>query len=68
MSEDAILDLLGSKRPSATAASQPVDPALSNSQSGIELKKTCERCNREISAGSHICPICHAYIANLDDF
>jgi len=68
MSENAILDLLGSKKPSATAVSESIDPALANSQSGIELKKTCERCHREISVGSHICPICHTYIANLHDF
>ena len=31
-------------------------------------KKSCERCNQEVSAGSHICPHCHTYIANLSDF
>ena len=31
-------------------------------------KKICYKCNQEISAGIHICPYCHTYIANLNDF
>ena len=30
--------------------------------------RTCDRCNKEISAGAHICPYCRTYIANLRDF
>ena len=31
-------------------------------------KKCCDRCNQEITVGTHICPHCHTYIANLKDF
>lgn len=31
-------------------------------------KKSCEKCNREILATTHICPFCHTYIAGLTDF
>lgn len=30
-------------------------------------KKICTKCNREISAGFHICPFCRTYVANLSD-
>ena len=30
-------------------------------------KKICTSCRREISAGTHICPFCRTYIANLSD-
>jgi hypothetical protein len=30
-------------------------------------KKTCTSCRREISSGTHICPFCRTYIANLSD-
>jgi hypothetical protein len=31
-------------------------------------KKSCEKCNEEILAGTHICPFCHTYVAKLADF
>ena len=72
MSEDTILDIVGKQHPSASAMPEHFDSAVATSQSGIlgqgGLRKTCERCNKEISAGSHICPYCHTYIANLSDF
>lgn len=30
-------------------------------------KKSCTSCHREISSGTHICPFCRTYIANLND-
>lgn len=34
----------------------------------ITPKKACIRCRREIDLGTHICPHCHTYIANVADF
>jgi hypothetical protein len=68
MSEDTIMTILGKHSPSAGTTSDRFDPSDPGSQSGIGLKKTCERCNKEISSGSHICPYCRTYIANLRDF
>lgn len=72
MSEDAILDLLGR---------EPSPPRVDTSSSGIMLipsdsgvygqakpQKACNRCNREVPAGTHICPYCRTYIANVNDF
>jgi hypothetical protein len=47
--------------------------SLSSGPSGKNLqgsppKKSCHKCHREIQAGTHICPHCHTYIANLGDF
>jgi len=73
VSEDAILDILGRQ-----ASAPPADTAtyLELSDTGRLTgvhergtpKKSCNKCNEEISAGTHICPYCHTYIANLDDF
>jgi hypothetical protein len=72
MSEDAIMDLLGIQSTSDRAAAENSGVMLASSDSGIYAqvgaKKTCSRCNREISTGAHICPHCHTYIANLADF
>jgi hypothetical protein len=68
MSEDTIMTILGNGSPSTKVASDRFDPSDPGSQSGIGLKKTCERCNKEVSTGSHICPYCRTYIANLRDF
>ena len=72
MSEDAILDLLGKQKPAARAAAEESGVALATSDSGIysqtSAKKPCNRCSREVSIGTHICPYCHTYIANLTDF
>ena len=74
VSEDVILDYLGSSQPSAS----------DTSTSGINLQETklhrpektraetpwkcCVNCNRDIPSKSHICPYCHTYIADLGDF
>jgi hypothetical protein len=72
MSEDAILDLLGPQGPSTRASMEESGVFLATSDSGIygtpAGKKPCNRCNREVSIGTHICPYCHTYIANLSDF
>jgi hypothetical protein len=72
MSEDAILDLLGKQSPAAVATATSCEEYESTSPSGIHgkstPKKSCDRCNQEVSAGTHICPYCHTYIANLSDF
>jgi hypothetical protein len=71
-SEDAILGVL------ATPGPRPRhDPGHNGDHSpGIHSgaedvhstpKKSCARCNREIEAGTHICPYCHTYIAGLAD-
>lgn len=68
MSEDAILSLLGNcDVPKETVSRGSIAPDA-GSQSGIGLKKNCDRCGKEISAAAHICPYCHTYIANLRDF
>jgi hypothetical protein len=71
MSEDAILDLLGKQSPSTRAATEESGVFLATSDSGIygqSAKKPCNRCSREVSVGTHICPYCHTYIANINDF
>jgi hypothetical protein len=72
MSEDAILDLLGMRSPPTRAAHEESGIFLATSDSGVYgqplAKKTCNRCSREVSTGTHICPYCHTYIANLTDF
>ncbi len=70
MSEDAIMDLLGKQSP--VTDHNPSEVFGNSSLSGIHgnstPKKNCNRCNQEVSAGTHICPYCHTYIANLNDF
>ena len=68
MSEDTIMTILGKQATSTQVVSDRFDPSDPGSQSGIGLKKTCDRCNKEVSSGSHICPYCRTYIANLRDF
>jgi hypothetical protein len=72
MSEDAIIDLLGKQGPTARAAHEESGVSLATSDSGVYgqplAKKNCNRCSREVSANAHICPYCHTYIANLNDF
>ena len=36
-------------------------------ESSATPKKICSSCRREISVGTHICPFCRTYIANLND-
>jgi hypothetical protein len=72
MTEDAILDLLGDIGPSSRSAAGESGIFLSTSDSGVYgqplAKKTCNRCSREVTTGTHICPYCHTYIASLADF
>lgn len=73
-SEDAILNILGPHVPSPAPhaagrqASEIGDPASPGGRRAAPPKKSCHKCNREISAAIHICPFCHTYIAELDDF
>jgi hypothetical protein len=72
ISEDVILGLLGKQSPSERAAAESSGVLLATSESGIHRlpfpKKTCSRCSEEVTVGTHICPHCHTYIANLSDF
>ena len=73
VSEDAILDILGPQTPAPLAdTATHYDLSDTTPLSGVHErgtpKKSCNKCNEEISAGTHICPYCHTYIANLDDF
>jgi hypothetical protein len=73
VSEDAILDILGpqTNTPQADTATyyemSDTTPLLAGHERGTP-KKSCYKCNLEISSGTHICPHCHTYIAKLDDF
>jgi hypothetical protein len=73
VSEDAILDFLGHEVPpphadTATYLETSDTVSLPNIQERGTPKKSCYKCNLEISSGTHICPHCHTYIANLNDF
>jgi len=72
LTEEAILGYLGPFDPNrahATAVAEGVahwDPRAQATSS--PPKKSCDKCNREILAATHICPFCHTYIAGLSDF
>ena len=72
VSEDAILELLGRQSPAQTDTTAVMDSAettrLPATPERGTPKKSCYKCNQEISAESHICPYCRTYIANLKDF
>jgi hypothetical protein len=72
ISEDAILGLLGRQSQAERLAAESSGVLLAASDSNLHRlpfpKKTCSRCNREVSVGARICPHCHTYIANLSDF
>jgi hypothetical protein len=72
MSEEAILDLLGTHAPSTRTSFEESGLSLATSDSGVysqsSAKRPCNRCSREVSVGTHICPYCHTYIASLSDF
>ena len=77
MSEDAILHILGDHEapPRQDSIQDTVedfnmfsDTSLSGIHRQATPKKCCDRCNQEVSAGTHICPHCHTYIASLKDF
>jgi len=70
LSEDEIIDVLGPHDPSQSAAGSTIignRPAERTAAGPSPPKKSCSKCNREISAGTHICPFCRTYIANLRD-
>jgi hypothetical protein len=72
ISEDVILGLLGKQSQAERLAAESSGVLLAASESGVMRlpfpKKTCSRCNQEVTVGAHICPHCHTYIANLSDF
>jgi hypothetical protein len=73
MTEDTILHILGDRpgsphRDTSLNMNAFSDTSLSGIHKAIELKKICERCQKEVAIGTHICPYCHTYIANLRDF
>jgi len=73
ISEDDIIGFLGphdpSKQPDSSAAHGDERPAMEmeSSWTGAHAppKKVCSKCNREIEAGTHICPHCQTYIADI---
>jgi len=73
VSEDDILGFLGPHDPSQDShLGSASDSGLGGSKIGLgertsPPKKSCSNCNREIAAGTHICPFCRMYIANLRD-
>jgi hypothetical protein len=73
MTEDTILGILGDhpgspNRDTSLNMGAFSDTSLSGIHKAIEPKKICDRCQREVVIGTHICPYCHTYIANLRDF
>jgi hypothetical protein len=72
LTEDAILGFLGPYDPKHAHATAVPDGAAPKDRhspaSPSPPKKSCEKCNREILAATHICPFCHTYIAGLSDF
>ena len=49
------------------ASSSGIGIGDSRIESSAPPRKTCTSCRREISSGTHICPFCRTYIANLND-
>ena len=75
LTEDDIIEVLGphdeGHKPAGTnshdhALDDDLDMGLNN-HGPSPPKKTCAKCNREISSGTHICPFCRTYIASLSD-
>jgi hypothetical protein len=75
VTEDDILDFLGPCNPGPKPHRQELDDDWPPAKSGTRRRvdgpsppmKSCEKCNREIEVGTHICPHCHTYIAGLSD-
>ena len=71
LDEDAILGILGPHQPKAEPAERSSE-SLPGPAGDVGLfgpaRKPCPKCHREIVAESHICPHCHTYVANIDDF
>jgi len=71
LSEDAILGILGSSKP--TGPVEPPPEGFADGFSGATepmtpRRKLCPQCHREIELETHICPHCQTYIAGLKDF
>ncbi len=64
VSEDAILDFLGPHQPKNLASAPVSEPSLAKPavEGPVPPKKSCGRCNQEISAETHVCPYCHTYV------
>ncbi len=68
LTEDAILDMIGPYEPDQARIQAPIEeekPARKTSgrEGGpVPPKKTCLKCNAEIPAGTHICPVCRTYL------
>jgi len=73
LSEDLIMGILGPHKagppkPFSAPEELPASESPSGADGNSPPKKSCHKCNREISAAVHICPFCHTYIAELTDF
>ena len=74
LSEDAILNILG---PGELAPSEQVSPQTgpesaedvppAEDDSSSPPQKSCRKCHLAIPAGTHICPHCQTFIAELTD-
>ena len=74
LSDDDILGILGHHDPGRArdfSAEEPERPRRGAGSPEADRnsppKKSCEKCNAEIAAGTHICPHCHTYIAHLSN-
>jgi hypothetical protein len=74
ISEDAILDFLG---PSPNLGDKSMNDTVYDfgdstimRGSGIHHtpRKVCTKCNRDIPAQMHICPLCHTYLSELTNY
>lgn len=74
LSDDDIMGILGPPDPSRKrplpAGAHEAPGSSAAGRFGLPVasppKKSCEKCHAEIIAGTHICPHCHTYIANLN--
>lgn len=72
MSEDAILDLLGTKpsdSPSSSSLTRDssVGDALKKASMGRLPMKACIKCNREMDMEGRICPHCRTYVGGAGE-
>ncbi len=76
VSEDDILGFLGPHQPKPKPHFVPAGEMsresarlqeASSAEGTSPPNKNCDKCNREISSATHICPHCHTYIAGLTD-